>query len=350
MNFVIFPMFFASSALYPLWRVREASPLLYEICRAEPVHLCRRAHPLRALRSDRRAPRGRKPRPYQSVCRRRLYHRSSLGPRSMPTILRKASSLGAAASAEAPIETDPARKQEAQDDSNAQKHDFAGCRPSPPRASLGRGSPAARGWPRLPPGAAGPDAMTTEPVPPASPMSTGRACRARSKRFPSTQVLGRPADRRPKGLEQDREIVAREHPRYPASSGRGGRGSDKDIRREAAPEGKRDGASRSSSPALFENVNNQRTVVHGITRYQKSQVERSAELSREENHIAELETRPRPDEKAEPRSTTPGTSSPGPRASSRTGRRTFRSPASCRRLIEERLYALAHAIRAEMKS
>ena len=30
MNFVIFPMFFASSALYPLWRVKEASPLLYQ--------------------------------------------------------------------------------------------------------------------------------------------------------------------------------------------------------------------------------------------------------------------------------------------------------------------------------
>ena len=29
MNFVIFPMFFASSALYPLWRVKESSLLLY---------------------------------------------------------------------------------------------------------------------------------------------------------------------------------------------------------------------------------------------------------------------------------------------------------------------------------
>ena len=29
MNFVIFPMFFASSALYPLWRMQEGSPLLY---------------------------------------------------------------------------------------------------------------------------------------------------------------------------------------------------------------------------------------------------------------------------------------------------------------------------------
>jgi len=36
MNFVIFPMFFASSALYPLWRVKESSVLLYEICRLNP--------------------------------------------------------------------------------------------------------------------------------------------------------------------------------------------------------------------------------------------------------------------------------------------------------------------------
>jgi ABC-2 type transport system permease protein len=36
MNFVIFPMFFASSALYPLWRIKESSVLLYEICRFNP--------------------------------------------------------------------------------------------------------------------------------------------------------------------------------------------------------------------------------------------------------------------------------------------------------------------------
>lgn len=36
MNFVIFPMFFASSALYPLWRVKESSVLLYEICQFNP--------------------------------------------------------------------------------------------------------------------------------------------------------------------------------------------------------------------------------------------------------------------------------------------------------------------------
>ncbi len=36
MNFVIFPMFFASSALYPLWRIRDSSHALYEICRFNP--------------------------------------------------------------------------------------------------------------------------------------------------------------------------------------------------------------------------------------------------------------------------------------------------------------------------
>jgi ABC-2 type transport system permease protein len=36
MNFVIFPMFFASSALYPLWRVKESSLLLYYVCRINP--------------------------------------------------------------------------------------------------------------------------------------------------------------------------------------------------------------------------------------------------------------------------------------------------------------------------
>lgn len=36
MNFVIFPMFFLSSALYPLWRMRESSELLYVICSLNP--------------------------------------------------------------------------------------------------------------------------------------------------------------------------------------------------------------------------------------------------------------------------------------------------------------------------
>lgn len=36
MNFVIFPMFFASSALYPIWRVQEGSPWLATVCRLNP--------------------------------------------------------------------------------------------------------------------------------------------------------------------------------------------------------------------------------------------------------------------------------------------------------------------------
>lgn len=36
MNFVIFPMFFLSSALYPLWKMAESSELLYAICAVNP--------------------------------------------------------------------------------------------------------------------------------------------------------------------------------------------------------------------------------------------------------------------------------------------------------------------------
>ncbi|MEC3861732.1 ABC transporter permease [Mesobacterium sp. TK19101] len=36
MNFVIFPMFFLSSALYPLWKMAESSAFLYGICAANP--------------------------------------------------------------------------------------------------------------------------------------------------------------------------------------------------------------------------------------------------------------------------------------------------------------------------
>src|SRR5262249_56657591 len=36
MNFVIFPMFFASSALYPLWRIKAFRLLLYYVCELHP--------------------------------------------------------------------------------------------------------------------------------------------------------------------------------------------------------------------------------------------------------------------------------------------------------------------------
>jgi ABC-2 type transport system permease protein len=36
MNFVIFPVFFLSSALYPLWKMQESSELLYYLCSLNP--------------------------------------------------------------------------------------------------------------------------------------------------------------------------------------------------------------------------------------------------------------------------------------------------------------------------
>ena len=36
MNFVIFPMFFLSSALYPIWKMREANPALARLCEVNP--------------------------------------------------------------------------------------------------------------------------------------------------------------------------------------------------------------------------------------------------------------------------------------------------------------------------
>ena len=40
MNFVIFPMFFLSSAGYPLWKMQEASIWLYWLCQFNPFTAC----------------------------------------------------------------------------------------------------------------------------------------------------------------------------------------------------------------------------------------------------------------------------------------------------------------------
>ncbi len=45
MNFVIFPMFFLSTALYPLWRMAESSTLLRDICAWNPF-----SHAVEAIR------------------------------------------------------------------------------------------------------------------------------------------------------------------------------------------------------------------------------------------------------------------------------------------------------------
>ena len=40
MNFVIFPMFFLSSALYPLWKMQEANIWIYWLCQYNPFTYC----------------------------------------------------------------------------------------------------------------------------------------------------------------------------------------------------------------------------------------------------------------------------------------------------------------------
>jgi ABC-2 type transport system permease protein len=39
MNFVIFPMFFMSTALYPLWKIKESSALLHTLAQYNPFSL-----------------------------------------------------------------------------------------------------------------------------------------------------------------------------------------------------------------------------------------------------------------------------------------------------------------------
>ena len=66
MNFVIFPMFFLSSALYPLWRMQQADTHLYWLSQANPfTHAveARSLRPLRALQSTCRPHRHRIPGP-----------------------------------------------------------------------------------------------------------------------------------------------------------------------------------------------------------------------------------------------------------------------------------------------
>jgi ABC-2 type transport system permease protein len=36
MNFVIFPLFFMSTALYPLWKIKESSQVLYYLAQYNP--------------------------------------------------------------------------------------------------------------------------------------------------------------------------------------------------------------------------------------------------------------------------------------------------------------------------
>ena len=85
MNFVIFPMFFASTALYPLWRMRELERAPVRHLRRQPVHPRRRADPLRALRPVQPARLRRRRRLHRRLLRRHYLHvRSGQGPLAGP--------------------------------------------------------------------------------------------------------------------------------------------------------------------------------------------------------------------------------------------------------------------------
>ena len=85
MNFVIFPTFFLSSALYPLWKMQESQRIAVPDLLGQPVHPRGRADPLRALRAKSTGSRWAGP-PWPWPC--------SWGPPSMATIRRAASCRG----------------------------------------------------------------------------------------------------------------------------------------------------------------------------------------------------------------------------------------------------------------
>ena len=85
MNFVIFPMFFASTALYPLWRMRELERAPARHLRRQPVQPRGRADPLRALRAVQPARLRRRRRLHHRLLRRHDLHvRSGQGPLAGP--------------------------------------------------------------------------------------------------------------------------------------------------------------------------------------------------------------------------------------------------------------------------
>ncbi|MDP1908873.1 MAG: hypothetical protein Q8K85_11280 [Hyphomicrobium sp.] len=121
---------------------------------------------------------------------------------------------------------------------------------------------------------------------------------------------------------------------------------------EAQPEDKRDEKLMLLFAGLFDKISGQRRVVMtGILKYQKSQKERARELERQSTEIGALESK-RP----------PGIVDDTPeiaaaREKFNWAQRIFQErqssmPLACELpvLIEERLYAFSHAIRANMKS
>ncbi len=206
----------------------------------------------------------------------------------------------------------------------------------------------------VPPGAAGPDVMATEPVPPASTMSEWPCVQRRVETLTVTQFWDGPPVEDVKELQRDREIVELANMlasrRVPLDK------TEAALKAfaEKAPEGERDRRLTAVFATLFETVNNQRkTVVKGIGKYQKAQIERSAELEREGTTLGDLEAKVPPG--------TPDEDVPKELADAREkykwATRIFQErqssiPIACELpgLIEERLSAVVRQIRGLMKS
>lgn len=120
---------------------------------------------------------------------------------------------------------------------------------------------------------------------------------------------------------------------------------------ESLPEGERDKQLTLLFAGLFEKVSGQRrTVMGGIVKYQKSQIERSKELERQTSEIARLQDEASSNESA-------AKELAAAEEKFNWAQRIFQErqssiPLACELpvLIEERLYALTRSIRENMKS
>ncbi len=121
---------------------------------------------------------------------------------------------------------------------------------------------------------------------------------------------------------------------------------------DAQPDNERDAKLSMLFAGLFEKVSGQRrTVMSGIEKYQKSQVERSKELERQSTEIAKIEST------RDPNATEDTPELAAAREKFNWAQRIFQErqsniPLACELpvLIEERLFALSRSIRENMKS
>ncbi len=227
---------------------------------------------------------------------------------------------------------------------------------APLSAAALAGQPGAvpEGAPTAEPTARPEGVIMPEPVPPASTMSDWPCVQRRVEALTVGQFWDGPPVEDVKELLRDRDVGALANMlasrRVPLDKTEAALKSFA----EKSPEGERDRRLTAVFAALFDTVNNQRkTVVKGIGRYQKAQIERSAELEREGTTLGELEAKVPPGTADEdvPRELADA------REKYKWATRIFQErqqsiPIACELpgVIEERLAAVVRQIRGLMKS